>query len=244
MFDDKSVVLNEAQVHDPEDYSFPRWKVDRQSGIFINDMMGTEAEHLEVILLGWDKSRILWPEYGDNGSKLPLCYSVNGVYPVNQLEANPYGRRDDVGRIWCTGCPKAQWLDDKPECSITYNYLMLNLEDEMPGVLNLARTRVKTAKALNGFHRLNTLTGKPKLWLTIYTELEKTARGNVWAVKFQKGEPLTPEQQSMAKEMMLHMQEFVLTGDMRDWDESGPEPATAGQAAEPTIDPETGEVLG
>lgn len=246
MFDDKSVVPNKAQVHDPEDYSFPRWRIDRNSGLFVNDMMGTEREIIQAILLGWDKSRILWPEYGkDNGNKLPKCYSINGVFPVNQSDSNPYGRRDEAGRIWCTGCPKSSWDFGKPECAITYNYLLLDMDDEMPGVLNLARTRVKVAKSLNGFHRLNTLGGRPKRWVQLYTEQEDTDFGKIWGVKFQRGELLSQDWQDTAQEMMAQVQHFVLTGDMRgDWDNAGPdtEPGPTAALTEPTINPETGEV--
>lgn len=196
---------------DSEDVSLPRWKVDKDNGFFVNTMTGEQKEHLVAVVIRADKSRFCWPSEFDTTNK-PVCYSVNGIFPVDQ--SGKFGAKVGNGYV-CKGCPLAEWTQgQKPPCAISYNYLLLDTETEILSVLNLSRSRTKTARSLNSFWRLNGV----MFSLLFYSEKTKTTKGSFYDVKFQISEKLTADVWPNFARKMLQTKTMLLTSSITDVD--------------------------
>jgi hypothetical protein len=189
----------------PDDYILPRWKIDKRTGFFVNTVTGEEKQTLLAIIIKVDKSKFMWPKkYGE--SNLPDCYSVNGITPFD--DNTRYGQfRNGVKS--CVGCPLAEWVNgEKPRCAISYNYLLADLDTDQLAVLNLSRSRSKTARGLNSWWKFNGV----KYSVSFFTEIEKTPGGDFWQVRYQICEKIN-EWQPYAIQM-LESKTIELTGSM------------------------------
>ena len=218
---------------EPEDLTLPRWKVDN-SGKFVNTVTGEEKEQLTIIILKADRSRFYWPETF-SPENLPLCYSVNGVFPEDQ--STSFGKEVN-GRKVCNGCSMANWSNgSKPKCAISYNYLLMDLETERMAVLNLSRARTATARALNSQFMSRGI----KDTILLYTEREKASNGvSFWQVRFQVVETLEPESWQEFAMMMHRSKPLELTGSIEQVKEEVV--IEASPAPNIQVNPETGEV--
>lgn len=152
---------------DLQDFSLPRWKIGRD-GIFTNTMTGERKSEILAAVVKVARSRFYWPpQYSPDN--LPVCYSTNSIYPS-----------PDSAQICehCADCPEQEWKKlngktIKPNCSISYDYLIYDLETEIPSVLSLSRSRVSTARALNSMFQ----TTGVKFAIRFFTALEKSSNG-------------------------------------------------------------------
>lgn len=174
--------------------SLPAFRIDKDSGI-IRHSFGDETQtlHAAVVLAGFTH-RILWPEKFRVGNQ-PLCRSHNGVYPVERDPLiNTFGAEANGQRV-CEDCPMAQWGEEKgerikPRCALVMSALIIDLETEMPGVLSLARTRLKMAESLTQFWGM---TGY-RYSAYITTEKVQSPSGTYWLTKFKRGPKFSFEQ--------------------------------------------------
>lgn len=152
---------------DLTDFSLPRWKIGRD-GLFQNTMTGERKPEIAAIVVKVARSRFYWPTIF-SPDNLPICYSTNSVYPS-----------PDSAQICehCADCPEQEWKTlkgkkVKPNCSITYDYLIYDVETEIPSVLSLSRSRVSTARALNSLFQ----TTGVKFVTRFFCRLEKSGSG-------------------------------------------------------------------
>jgi hypothetical protein len=217
---------------DSEDYALPRWKIDKATGEFVSTVTGESKPHIMAVIIKADKSRFMWPQKF-NKDNLPDCYSTNGVFPVDS--GTKYGTFNDRGVKVCNNCPMAEWVNgDKPRCAVSFNYLLLDLDTDQLSVLNLSRSRAKTAKALNSLWRLNGV----QFALTFYTEIEKNPSGDFWQVKFQMAQRVERWQPYAIK--MIESRNIELTGSIETVKD---ELTELEEITKPEVDPQTGEVI-
>lgn len=138
---------------DKEDMAMPRLRMvqptstsfnDAQPGTIHNSITGVAVKEFTAVVLRVSRGRVCWPEKYRSGED-PLCASDDGLLP-RQEYSNVY----DHGQ-GCTACSMAEWgpNGEPPKCNLAYNYLVLVIDTEMPGVISMTRTSVKTAKQLN-----------------------------------------------------------------------------------------------
>jgi len=198
-----------AAAFDTEDYSLPRWKIDKQSGDFTNTVSGEVKSIIRAIIIKADKSRFFWPEKFNKDNQ-PVCYSVDGVRPEDQSKKQRYGVKTPNGGIICAGCPAAQWVgDEKPKCSISYNYLLLDLDTGLLSVLNLSRARAKTARAINSIWRLQGV----RTPIVLTTVFERGDAGDYYGIEF-TAEPSLTDWMEYARQM-LSSKSLRLTGTLQ-----------------------------
>jgi len=172
--------LPEADSFDETDLVLPRWRISKEDGTFLNNVTGESRPQLEVVIIRADKSRFYWPpEFREDN--MPLCYSIDGIHPVNQnADENQCGYRHD-GYIWCKNCPMALWTTGKPACAISYNYLLCDVDDGSMAVLNLSRARAKVGRELNSCWKLYGVSRPVLLW----TERFNHVKGTFYQVRYQ-----------------------------------------------------------
>jgi hypothetical protein len=151
------------------DLILPRWRIDRWSGLFVNDVIGLEEAKLNVVIIRVSKSRILWPDtFSVDG--VPLCFSANGLTPENTRIAQN-----------CRICQFSAWgkNGEKPKCTEQFNFLV---KDEWGNIaiLSLGRTRLKVAKSLYSLWRMTATT---KI-IDLSTEVEKGDKGQYFQVTY------------------------------------------------------------
>lgn len=222
---------------DSDDYSLPRWKVDKDTGSFVNTMTGEEKSELTAIVLKADKSRFYWPS-DFKVDNLPICHSLDGLRPVDQTDTNPWGGKRNKAGIWCIGCAASAWNNgERPKCAVSYNYLLLDVETDVMAVLNLSRARTKTAKALNSLWRLNGV----RFSVRLFTEVEQSPRGSFYQVRF----ALADKQKNWGEyALQMHQtKDMRLTGSIEQSHEFDTEELIIeGLTTPQNIDKETGEV--
>jgi len=206
-----------------DDFVIPRWRIDKQTGMFVNSVTGASKESITAVILRIGRSRILWGKFQGSDTEL-LCYSTDGIEPADQ--DTPYGFVDAQRKI-CNGCPKAEWLNGKrPECSALINYLMLEPSSNVPSVLSLSGVRLRVAKSLNTLVKFSGV----KTWIEFSTELQNHPNGDFYQLHFSEAEYNT--------EWLEYARQIMKTKTLRLTSPEQPD-----NEASPSIDPETGEVL-
>lgn len=113
-------------------------------GTIHNSVTGSAVKEFEAVVLRVSRGQIMWPEKFKREDD-PLCASDDGLMPRAE-----YGSLYDHGQ-GCHACPMQDWGDngEPPRCARAYNYLVYNIDTDMPGAICMSRTSVKTAKQLN-----------------------------------------------------------------------------------------------
>jgi hypothetical protein len=175
--EDFSNYLPEVDSFDETDLVLPRWRISKEDGQFLNNVTGESRPQLEVVIIRADKSRFYWPpEFREDN--MPLCYSIDGIHPA--IRPDGWGtHRDD--QIWCKGCVASLWDEGKPLCSISYNYLLCDIDDGSMAVLNLSRARAKVGRELNSCWKLYGVSRPVLLW----TERFNHVKGTFYQVRYQ-----------------------------------------------------------
>lgn len=162
---------------DETDMVLPRWRISKENGGFYNNVTGEDRPQLIAVIIRADKSRFCWPpEFREDN--LPLCYSIDGMQPIKQID-NEWAMHHD-GAYWCKGCEMTSWVSGRPPCSISYNYLLCDVDDGAMAVLNLSRARAKVARELNSFWKLYGVSRPVRLW----TERYNHAKGAFYQVHY------------------------------------------------------------
>lgn len=175
---------------DSSDLVMPRLKIDHSTGVFEDNLSGTQYDKIEVILLGLIKQRILWSPEPSGDNDKPLCKSFDfhrGIpgdgFPVKAsgFDAN----EAESGELPCADCKLKDWGShpnrDTPWCSEQYTFaLLLPMSDDdptgAPALLSVQRSAIKPSKQyLTAFAR-----SKNPLY-TVHTEisLDQRRRGSV-----------------------------------------------------------------
>ncbi len=181
--------------------SLPKFTIDKDTGT-IRHSFGDECKtlHAAMIYAGFTH-RMLWPERFKMGNQ-PLCRSHNNKYPVERDPMiNTFGAESN-GQRTCMGCPMTEWTEEngeriKPRCALVISALVIDLETEMPGVLSLARTRLRTAEELTRFWGITGF----RFSVYISTEKMQSPSGPYYQVNFKRGEKFLPEQTQNLKRL-------------------------------------------
>lgn len=214
-----------------EDFVIPRWRIDKNSGQFINSVTGATRDTLIAIVLRIGRSRIFWGKFKGKDTEL-LCYSNDGIMPADQN--TPYGNMvedfNEHGKTKiCDGCAMAQWDDKKrPECSQIFNYLLLEPSSSVPSVLSMSRMRAKTARELNTLVKFCGV----KSWIEFSTFLQSHPSGDFQQIQIKES--------YHNDEWLEHARQVLKTKMLK---LTSPEQPGQGNDTEPAIDAETGEVL-
>lgn len=211
-----------------DDFVIPRWRIDKNTGQFVNSVTGATKDKLMAVVLRIGRSRIFWGKFQGADTEL-LCYSSDGIGPDNQ--DTPYGNvvNSATGQVKiCDGCEMSKWHDNKrPECSELFNYLLLEPNSNVPSVLSLSRMRMKIARELNTLVRFSGV----KKWVEFWTELQSHPSGDFHQLQFKEADE--------NDQWKTHARQVLKTKTLR---LTSPE-QTGNYDAAPSVDPDTGEVI-
>lgn len=208
-----------------EDFKLPILRIVQQqshnvpegsAGQYLNSITNTASEYLLAVILRVNKTRILWPrEFG--ADSMPLCASDDSRVPRPDFvrTAITEWMGDKIGAVQipsaCDACPLKEWPTDrdKPYCALSYKYVIVDLETGMPGLLNLSRTAVGMARALN---TLLVTGGLKKLRLA--TELVETDKGRWYSFRYSViGKP-EPEDWEVIKAVAPMARDVVISAEV------------------------------
>jgi len=204
-------IIENGYSDSSSNFELPRWRIDKDSGLFIHDY-GDEYETINAALLKVDQSRVLWPaDYVANSR--PDCRSHNLKFPEERdpLKA-PFGGLDKNGLRICENCSLSEWGGEenqriKPPCAIVYDLLLLDLKTEILGVLSLMRTRLKTARKLDGFWKTTAM----RFSVQLNTTKEHGPRGQWYALQFKRDETFTTEERQQLISMAIGFKHWSLS---------------------------------
>lgn len=129
------------------------------AGMFYDDSMDAKNKTINFVLFGIRPGRSKMPPATDGFQKgtKPLCFSVNGIEPINTPD---YPRLD--GGEGCANCEFSQWYDNaKPSCK---EYLTLTLMDLSTSFLHYFQVSGKNLSAVKELRkRLVRLEGQARL---------------------------------------------------------------------------------
>jgi hypothetical protein len=122
-------------------------------GQFHNNLTGDCSAEVLFVPLRVQKGRVMWPGAYE-AKQDPLCASDDSRKPREE-----YGDQYDGG-AGCAKCPMAAWGEnhEAPRCSLTYNYLSVDILSGLPFMAGLNRTSAKAAKQLNTLFQAYTVT--------------------------------------------------------------------------------------
>jgi hypothetical protein len=208
-----------------EDFKLPILRIVQQqshnapegsAGHFLNSITNTASQYLLAVVLRVNKTRILWPrDFGADSQ--PLCASDDSLIPRPQFVATAI--TDWLGFKMggvqipskCEACPLKEWPEDidKPPCALSYKYVIVDLESGMPGLLNLSRTAVGMARALNTL----LVTGGLKK-LRLGTELVESDKGRWYAFRYSVVGRPEPEDWEVIKAVAPMARDVVISAEV------------------------------
>lgn len=109
-------------------------------GRFYSKDLGESMETLRLLPIAvTSRGRRLWPPY-DSAEKDLICYSVDGEYPSQKMQALPVSpkcgefKEGNKGPYFAAECPKATWGDngEKPECAELFKVAFLDVDRLFP----------------------------------------------------------------------------------------------------------------
>lgn len=228
---------------DQDLFSFPIWSLlhtGPNAGKFENSLTGQLTSQIECIVLKVSQSRFKWPEKFEPKNVLPVCYSINGLQPADQIGALENGlgvKSANSNQLFCQAvnqagkniqCPAQQWIKgNRPTCSLIINYLVVDIDTGVPALIRFQRGALDNAKKLNTFVRGFGVTHS----VIIRPETTTSQAGYTYfRPKFEPGQPI--DQPALYAAMVAQMRDVPLTSIIEDM---RPEVFTS-------INPETGEV--
>ncbi len=124
-------------------------------GKFHNSVTNIVKDYMIVTVLRVIKTRILFPPVFNVDSE-PLCASDDSKAPRPQFAGKllyefPTSYPNYNVPASCDDCALKEWgaNNEPPVCALSYKYIVVDLEDGMPGILSLKRTDVSMGRALN-----------------------------------------------------------------------------------------------
>ena len=150
-----------------------------KAGQFLNTMSSKDnpevMDSLNVALLAFVKTRVRWEGEYKKGAK-PLCRSFDGKIG----KGNPGGA--------CAKCQYKDWNgNEKPECSMGYNWLAIDLDNDRVFRYTAISSGVKPTKEFLTNY-LSSEFGKYQLFcfkVNISSVKEKNAKGNYFVPKYE-----------------------------------------------------------
>lgn len=189
---------------DQEDFKLPILRIvqaqsrnapPQSQGAFWNSVTNEVKLNPEVTIMRVAKTRIMFPAVFSADADV-LCASDDSKKPRNSFVGTmitdypalyPQYRIPDA----CKDCALGVWgpNNEVPPCSISYRYILVDLESGMPGVFSLKRTDITMARSLN------TLLSTPGLKkLRLSTEHVVKDEGNWFAFRYNVLPPLSAEE--------------------------------------------------
>lgn len=191
----------------PDDFSIPVVKLvqtntsidnaDTLAGQWYRTDTGEAAETLRVLIIGIQKSRILFPtEYSGEGKA--LCRSDDSIAPradhigqpiyyqagnekrhtlISEAEGGPY---DMALPPTCAECPLSQWgmNGEKPPCRLSDNWAALTSEGD-PVLIRFGGSAAKMSSKLRNLARAATAKRRP-LYIELSSHFEKGEIGQYY----------------------------------------------------------------
>ena len=181
---DPSIGLEDFDV---ADVTIPRINLDHKEAVFVDSMTGEQYEHLDVVILGLVKQRILWGVDVDEGEG-PLCRSNDfntGIPFVRDFpwKASKFEQPEGTdAALDCAACPLKEWgshpQGDKPWCTEQYTLILAIPfgESYSPALITFQRSAVKSTKTyISAFAR----TRQPMFTANTRISLTQNKKGSV-----------------------------------------------------------------
>lgn len=189
---------------DQEDFKLPILRVvqaqtvsapPQSAGAFWNSVTNEVKLNPIVTIMRVAKTRIMFPaEYRADADV--LCASDDSKRPRNKFIGQMI---TDFPALFpqyripenCADCALGDWgpNNEVPPCSISYRYILVDMESGMPGVLSLKKADISMARSLN------TLLSTPGLKkLRLATEFVTSEQGQWYSFRYNVLAPLTQEE--------------------------------------------------
>lgn len=198
------------------------------AGKFHNSVTGDVKDYMIVTVLKVAKTRILFPPEFSADSEL-LCASDDSKTAREQFIGKTITDFNDYPMYVipsdCDSCVLQDWGPNRepPACALSYQYIVVDLESGMPGILGLKRTDVSMGRALN------TLLATPGLKkIRLSSEFVEKDVGQWWALRYQLMPGLTDEDFEIARSMAGIASSAVVSADVlaEDMTPTGEQPTT------------------
>jgi hypothetical protein len=207
-------------------------------GKFHNSVTNIVKDYMIVTVLRVGKTRILFPPVFSADSE-PLCASDDSKAPRPQFVGNtlldfPTTHPHFNVPASCDECILKEWgpNHEPPICALSYKYILVDLEDGMPGILSLKRTDVSMGRALN------TLLSTPGLKkLRLSSKFTEVGEGQWFAFRYTVMEKMEETDWATAQSMQAIAAQAFVSADM-DTEDMTPtgEPSETAVAGTPTDD--------
>jgi hypothetical protein len=132
---------------DAEDQALPRIKIcqptsrDGTPGTFKDSLAGDELTELDVVVLSYSKSRVMFVKGQDD----PACKSLDNISPDPRI--------DDAPATSCELCANSAWLaapdengSKAPRCKVVYNLVCADADTKEPFLMSLHGSQIKPIK--------------------------------------------------------------------------------------------------
>lgn len=184
-------------------------------GKFHNSVTNVAKDYMIVTVLRVGKTRILFPPVFSADSE-PLCASDNSKEPRPQFVGNtlldfPTTHPHFNVPASCDECTLKEWglNNEPPDCALSYKYIMVDLEDGMPGILALKRTDVSMGRALN------TLLSTPGLKkLRLSSKFTEVGEGQWFAFRYTVMPKMEEEDWATAQSMQAIAAQAIVSADV------------------------------
>lgn len=167
---------------------------DQHLGAWFNSLTGEFRKPVNAVLLAVGLGRVAFPRNYSRDSE-PLCGSDDAIEP----RAEYIGRTVTDSKLQidvtipevCAVCPLSQFGENSetPLCAKTYIYFMLDIDNGLPFIAQMARTATKTAKQINTIAKM---VGRKRL-IVLSSKKVSSDTGNYYEPVFTSGEP-TPNE--------------------------------------------------
>ena len=226
---------------DQEDFKLPIIRIvqsesrnapEGSQGKFLNSVTNLVKEHMIITILRVGKTRILFPPIFRADSDI-LCASDDSRVPRNKFVGLTQTAFDNYPQYKipqsCAECQFKEWgpNNETPCCALSYKYIVVDLEDGMPGILSLKRTDVSMGRALN------TLLSTPGLKkIRVSTEFVQKTEGQWFAFRYNVMPDLTPEDWETAQSVAPIASRAVVSADI-DAEDMTPTGEASGEPVKP-----------
>lgn len=185
------------------------------AGTIHNNMTGIAKDTITIIVIGAKKGRVKWPKDYKRDQE-PDCASDDGVRAREGLAGVEQDRQTPTAE--CARCIYSQWSTEDsgkripPPCSMVLNFLVVDVEDDLPSLISFKRTSMAAGKQLVTL--VKSFGFKRTFLLSAVQEQGDT--GKYYVLKVQAADAVVPERLAHYVALAEQFREQTITTDTED----------------------------